>query len=48
MLYKLKAARLYLNLTKYKFKVKRIKYLRLILTTKDIKIDPTKLDTIEN
>jgi hypothetical protein len=43
---KLYAARLYLDLDKYVFKTKRVKYLGLILTTNSIKIDPAKVKTV--
>jgi hypothetical protein len=45
---KLYAARLYLDLDKYVFKTKQVKYLGLILTTNSIKIDPAKVKTVIN
>jgi hypothetical protein len=39
-------ARLYLDARKCKFLVKRIKYLRIILTTKGLEIDPKKVKAI--
>jgi hypothetical protein len=46
VLAKLQAANLYLDATKYKFKVKRVKYLDLILTTNGLEIDPAKISTV--
>jgi hypothetical protein len=46
VLAKLQAANLYLDATKYKFKVKRVKYLGLILTTNGLEIDPAKISTV--
>jgi hypothetical protein len=37
---------LYINLKKYKFLVIEVKYLRLIITTKGIRIDPKKVRII--
>lgn len=46
VLRKLKAAGLYLDATKCKFKVTRVKYLGLILTTDGIEMDPEKVSTV--
>ncbi|OCK92802.1 uncharacterized protein K441DRAFT_568774, partial [Cenococcum geophilum 1.58] len=35
--------KLYINLKKYKFLVIEVKYLKLIITTKGIRIDPKKV-----
>jgi hypothetical protein len=48
IIYKLYTARLYLDLDKYVFKTKQVKYLGLILTTNSIKIDPTKVKIVIN
>ena len=37
---------MYLNTKKYQFKVKRVKYLSLILTTKEVEIDSKKVAII--
>ncbi|OCK87374.1 uncharacterized protein K441DRAFT_594394, partial [Cenococcum geophilum 1.58] len=34
---------LYINLKKYKFLVIKVKYLKLIITTKGVRIDPKKV-----
>jgi hypothetical protein len=39
---------MYLDASKCKFKVKRVKYLGLILTTKGLEIDLKKVATIKN
>jgi hypothetical protein len=37
---------LYIDINKYKFKITRVKYLRLILTIEGIKIDPNKVKAV--
>ena len=39
---------LYLNINKYKFYIKQIKYLRLIIIIKELKINSQKINTIKN
>ena len=46
IVYKLSEARLYLDINKSKFAIKKVKYLRLILITNSFKIDPSKIKTI--
>ncbi|OCK95249.1 uncharacterized protein K441DRAFT_505911, partial [Cenococcum geophilum 1.58] len=41
--HRLRDARLYINLKKYEFLVIEVKYLKLIITTKGIRIDPKKV-----
>ena len=40
--------RLYLNIIKYKFSIKYIKYLKIILTIEGLQIDPNKVKAILN
>ncbi|OCK94167.1 uncharacterized protein K441DRAFT_562510, partial [Cenococcum geophilum 1.58] len=40
---RLRKVGLYINLNKYKFLVIEVKYLRLIITTKGVRIDPKKV-----
>ncbi|OCK96627.1 uncharacterized protein K441DRAFT_551652, partial [Cenococcum geophilum 1.58] len=44
--YRLRDAGLYINLKKYKFLVTEVKYLKLIITTKGVYIDPKKVRII--
>ena len=46
VLNKLRVARIYLDLTKYKFKTKKVYYFRLIFTINRLKIDLKKITTI--
>ncbi len=46
ILEKLRKAGLYLNIKKYEFKIKIIKYLSLIIIDEGIKIDPAKIKMI--
>ncbi len=48
ILKKLRKAGLYLDIKKCEFKVKIVKYLGLIITDEGIKIDPIKVETIQN
>jgi len=48
VLEKLRKAGLYLNIKKCEFKVKTIKYLGLIITDEGIKMNPAKIETIQN
>lgn len=48
VLEKLKQAGLYLDINKYQFYVKKVKYLGLIIITKRLKMDPKKIETIVN
>jgi len=48
VLTKIRDARLYLNFSKCKFKVKRVKYLSFILTIEGIKIDLKKVSIVLN
>ena len=48
VLQKLKDAGMYLDAAKCKFKVKRVKYLGLILTTDGLEMDPKKVATIKD
>ncbi|OCK94753.1 uncharacterized protein K441DRAFT_559644, partial [Cenococcum geophilum 1.58] len=41
--YRLRDVGLYINLKKYKFLVIEVKYLKLIITTKGVHIDPKKV-----
>ena len=47
VLIKLKQAKLYLDIDKYKFNVIQVKYLDLIITIEDIKIDSEKIKAIQ-
>ncbi len=46
ILEKLRKTELYLNIKKYEFKIKTVKYLSLIITDEEIKINPVKIKTI--
>ncbi len=48
ILEKLRKTKLYLDIKKYEFKIKIIKYLGLIITDEEIKINPVKIKTIQN
>jgi len=48
ILEKLRKAGLYLDIKKCEFKVKIVKYLGLIITNEGIKMDPAKMETIQN
>ena len=48
VLSKLRAARLFLDICKYDFSIYEIKYLVLIISTMGLKIDCSKVDTIQN
>ena len=48
ILKKLRKAELYLDIKKYEFKIKIVKYLDLIITDEGIKINPAKIKTIQN
>jgi len=48
VLERLRNAGLQVNIKKYKFRVKRIKYLRFIVSIDRIKVDPKKVDAIRN
>ncbi len=48
ILKKLRKTELYLNIKKYEFKIKTVKYLNLIITDEEIKINPAKIKTIQN
>ncbi|OCK94953.1 uncharacterized protein K441DRAFT_558380, partial [Cenococcum geophilum 1.58] len=41
--YRLRDIEFYINLKKYKFLVIEVKYLKLIITTKGVRIDPKKV-----
>jgi len=47
VLARLKQTELYLDIDKCEFNITQIKYLNLIITTEDIKIDPEKIKTIQ-
>ncbi|OCK93800.1 uncharacterized protein K441DRAFT_564119, partial [Cenococcum geophilum 1.58] len=44
--HRLREAGLYINLKKYEFLVIKVKYLKLIITTKGVRIDPKKVHII--
>jgi len=46
VLIKLKKAKFYLNINKYKFSIIKIKYLSLIIIIENIKIDFVKIEVI--
>ena len=46
VLAKLREFEIQANMNKYKFHVTKTKYLRLIINTKEIKIDPAKIKAI--
>ena len=46
MIQRLRDAGLYANIKKYEFLVIEVKYLRLIVTTKGVRIDPKKVRII--
>ena len=48
ILKKFKQIKLYLDINKYQFYIKKIKYLDLIIITKRLKIDSKKIETIVN
>ena len=48
VLEKLRKAGLYLDIKKCEFKVKIVKYLGLIITNEGIKMDPAKMEIIQN
>jgi len=48
VLERLRNAGLQVNIKKYKFGVKRIKYLGFIVSTDRIKVDPKKVNAIRN
>jgi len=48
VLERLRNTGLQVNIKKYKFRVKRIKYLRFIVSTDRIKVNPKKVNTIRN
>lgn len=48
ILERLRAAGLYLDITKCKFHITEVPYLGFIISTKGIKMDPTKMKTITN
>ena len=48
ILKKLQQAGLYLNINKYEFYTKQVKYLELIIIIKDLKMNLKKVETIKN
>ena len=48
MLNKLRKTDVYLNIKKCEFKIKKVKYLKFIITTKNIEINFLKIDAIRN
>ena len=48
VLRKLKQYRLYLQPGKYKFYIKEIEFLGFVISNKDIKIDPKKVEAVYN
>jgi hypothetical protein len=46
VLKRLRKHKLYIKLSKYKFCVKQIKYLRFIIITKKVKLNLTRINTI--
>lgn len=46
MLLKLRATSIPININKYKFHIKEVKYLSLILILGGLKIDPAKVEAI--
>ena len=48
MLSKLRNVKLFLNIQKCDFSVKEVKYIGVIISTTDLKIDQSKVHTIQN